>query len=235
VFGLFVAANVHHLFGGAALVRAPGSLTYATYLHSGFGELLFATMLSVGLVLVGHALLRPRSQGRIPGAPIPGGKLLATVEGTLLVLTGITVVSCWQRLRIYEDAYGASHLRLGVAFVELSVLGVLVLTLGKVLFRRWTGHAGAVLTLGAAVAVFASAMNTDAYVAMRNLDRAMDGKPLDTEYLASLSRDARAALDHPYLKDHPELTTRLEDAYCAAEEGGVRAFRGLGGCGTGHR
>ncbi len=131
VFATFVAANLRHLFGGNALVRAEGGLTYATYLHEGFGALLFATGLSVCLVLAGHWLLRPRGE-REPGAPVPGGRVLSFLEAALLVLTGTTVVSCWQRLRIYEDAYGASHLRLGVALVELSVLGVLALTLGKV-------------------------------------------------------------------------------------------------------
>jgi Domain of unknown function (DUF4173) len=229
VFALFVGANLRHLFGGAALVRAPGSLTYATYLHAGFTELLVATVLSVCLVLVGHVLLPPKGGAR--GAAVPGGKVLAGLEGALLVLTGITLVSCWQRLRIYEDAYGASHLRLGVAFVELTVLGLLVLTLGKVAFRRWTGHGGAVVTLFTAIAVLASGFNTDAYVALRNLDRAADGKTLDVPYLASLSADARAALDHPFVKASPALAARLEASFCAPRADGFRAFRGIGRCG----
>jgi hypothetical protein len=227
VFALFVAANLRHLFGGVALVRAPGGLTYATYLHAGFAQLLFATMLSVCLVLTGHALLRPRGAG---GAPVPGGKLLASLESALLVLTGVTLASCWQRLRIYEDAYGASHLRLGVAFVELSVLGVLAITLAKVLARRWAGHGGAVLAFAALVAVVASAFDADAYVARTNLDRAAAGKPLDARYLASLSSDAAATLDHPYLRAHPETAAEVTSSLCAPRDGGLRAFRGLGRC-----
>jgi hypothetical protein len=208
-------------------VRAAGGLTYATYLHAGFAELLVATMLSVCLVLAGHWLLRPRGEG-LPGTPVPGGKLLAWLEGALLVLTGITLVSCWQRLRIYEDAYGASHLRLGVAFVELTLLGVLALTLGKVAFRGWAGHGGAAVALFAAIAVFASGFNTDAYVARTNLDRAAAGKTLDVAYLASLSGDARVALGHPFVLSHPELAARLEASFCSPRPGDFRAFRGLG-------
>jgi hypothetical protein len=229
VFTLFVGANLRHLFGGHALVRAPGTLTYATYLHAGFGELLFATILSVCLVLAGHALLRPGGE-RQPGAGVPGGKLLAALEAILLVLTGITVASCWQRLRIYEDAYGASHLRLGVAFVEASVLGVLVLTLGKVVARRWTGHAGAVLAFGTAMAVVASGFNADAYVARTNLDRAAAGKALDVGYLLSLSGDARPVMEHPFVRQDAELAARLDARYCAPTGRDLRSLRGLGRC-----
>jgi hypothetical protein len=229
VFALFVAANLRHLFGGDAVVRAPGSVTYATYLHAGFAELLVATMLSVWLVVAGHALLLPRGP-RAPGTAVPGGRLLTALEGTLLVLTGITVASCWQRLRIYEDAYGASHLRLGVAFVELAVLGVLLLTLGKVIARRWTGHAGAVLAFAMVLAVVAGGFDADAYVARTNLDRAAGGKPLDVDYLASLSADARSALDHPVVTANPALSARLRASFCGPRTGDLRSYRGLPRC-----
>src|SRR5262249_33243172 len=64
VFALFVGANLRHLFGGDALVRGSDGVTYASYLHTGFAQLLFATILSVCLVLGGHALLRPRGDRR---------------------------------------------------------------------------------------------------------------------------------------------------------------------------
>jgi hypothetical protein len=226
VFALFVGANLRHLFGGSALVRAPGGLTYANYLHAGFAELLFATVLSLCLVLGGHGLLRPR--GSLRSTPIPGGKLLAALEAALVLLTGVTVASCWQRLRIYEDAYGASHLRLGVAFVELFLLGVLALTLAKVLARTWAGHAGAVLAFATAMAVVASGFNADAYVARTNLDRAAEGKAFDRSYLLSLSSDARSALDHPFVQADPELSRALTARYCHASGRDLRSFRGLG-------
>ena len=229
VFGIFVAANLRHLFGGHALVRAQGAVTYSSYLHAGFAQLLFASILSVCLVLVGHALLRSRDGGAL-GSAVPGGARLATIEAALLVLTGVTVASCWQRLQIYEDAYGASHLRLGVAIVELAVLGVLVLTLAKVVFRRWRGHGGALLAFAAMLSVFASAIDADAYVALKNLDRAAQHEYLDEEYLVRLSPDAKAALDHPYVKADRALEARLRASYCAPRNPDLRAFRGLGSC-----
>jgi hypothetical protein len=162
---------------------------------------------------------------------VPGGRGLAALEATLLGLTGITVASCWQRLQIYEDAYGASRLRLGVAVIELAILAVLVVTLAKVLVRRWTGHAGALLALFVGIAVFASSLNADGYVATTNLDRAARGKGLDVDYLASLSVDARAALDHPFVQADPDLYARLQDGFSSScARTGLRSYRGLGRC-----
>ena len=162
---------------------------------------------------------------------VPGGKLLVALEATLLVLTGITVASCWQRLAIYEDAYGASHLRLGVGVVMFAVLGVLVLTLGKALFRGWAGYGGAVLAFAAAVAVLASAIDADAYVAKVNLDRAAEGQYLDDGYLASLSADAYGVVArHPALYAMGELRADTLQRYCADNGRGWRAYRGIGNC-----
>jgi hypothetical protein len=228
VFAVFVAANARHLFGGAALVRSPAGSTYAAYLHSGFALLLCATMLSVGLVVLGHALLVPRDA--LPGERIPGGGALASMETALLVLTGVTLASCWQRLCVYEDAYGASRLRLGVFVIELAVFGLLALTLAKVLFRRWRGYGGATLLLGVGAAVLATSFNGDAYIARRNLDRAASGKGLDEAYLASLGVDARSAIAHPFVTHDPALSARLRARFCASSRPDWRSFRGIGTC-----
>jgi hypothetical protein len=228
VFAVFVAANARHLFAGATFVRSPAGGTYAAYLHSGFALLLCATMLSVGLVVLGHALLVPRDA--LPGQRIPGGVALASLETTLLVLTGVTLASCWQRLCVYEDAYGASRLRVGVFVVELAVFGLLALTLAKVLFRRWRGYGGATLLLAVGAALLASSFNGDAYIANRNLDRAASGKGLDEAYLASLSVDARSALRHPFVARDPALSGLLRARLCGPRSGDWRSVRGIGSC-----
>jgi hypothetical protein len=110
------------------------------------------------------------------------------------------------------------------------VLGVLALTLVKVLARRWTGHGGAVLALAAVVAVGASAFDADAYVARVNLDRASAGEALDVDYLLSLSGDARAVIGHSYVQERPDLREALEARMCTPRGEGLRAFRGFGHC-----
>jgi len=226
VFLVFVLVHRETQFGGHALVRAPGEITYARHLHAGFYQLLFATMLSVSLVLVGHRLLRAKDD-----AKIPGGIALSAIESTLLVLTGITLLSCAKRLRIYEEAYGATHLRIGVALVGLAVLGVLVCTLAKSIFRGGRFFGGAVATTLTAVCLVGSAIDADAYVARTNLDRYLRGATLDERYLQTLTQDACAVLSHPALVADRELGDRLYDAWMQdVTSTDVRGFRGLRRC-----
>ncbi|MEO7096878.1 MAG: DUF4153 domain-containing protein, partial [Polyangiales bacterium] len=150
VFGVFVVVHVDTEFGGHSMVRDRSGLTYASHLHAGFYQLLLATLLSVALVLVGHGLLRTRGKAALPDAsddprPVPGGVVLSAVESALLVLTGLTLVSCMQRLRLYEEAYGATHLRLGVGFIGIALDGVLLCTLAKAVLRSFRGFGGAAL------------------------------------------------------------------------------------------
>jgi hypothetical protein len=230
VFAVFVAVNLRNLFGGDALVRAPGSLTYAKYLHAGFGQLLLASVLSTCLVVSGHRLLRPR-EPLAAQAPVPGGRMLVGAECTLLALTSVTVASCAQRLAIYEDAYGATRQRLGVAFVLLAVLGALALTACKAVRRGWRGYGGALSSFLVGLAVLASTVNADAYVAGTNLDRAARGRPLDLGYLSSLSQDARGALTHPYVVANEGLRTVLATSYCSGRpQTDWRGRRGFGRC-----
>ncbi len=228
VFGIFVIANRQALFGGHGVVRASDGPTYAAYLHAGFAQLLVATVLSVCLVLAGHRWMRPR--GASGAAAAPGGRALAVVETGLLLLAAITVASCWQRLSVYEDAYGATHLRLGVAVLEIGVLGVLGLTVAKSIARGWRGYGGALIGFAALLSIGACAFNADGYIAAQNLDRAARGKPLDFDYLGTLSRDACGALEHPRLVGEPALQV-LEARWTGPRAGGWRAFRGIGGCG----
>ncbi len=229
VFAVYVGVSVPRFFRTHELLRAAGE-TYSGYLHAGFFQLLCAATLSVCLVLAGHFLVRP-STGERTG-PVPGGAKLKAVECTLLGLTGVTLASCVERLALYEQAYGATYLRLGVAFVDLAVGVVLVLTVVKSLRRGWTGYASALLVGVAAVGVAAASFDADGYVARRNLDRAQRGAVLDLPYLESLGSGACTALDHPYLRAHPADRAAARDAWRATESSGRgwRSMRGLDQC-----
>ena len=91
------------------------------------------------------------------------------------------------------------------------------------------------MAFAALLAVVASGFNTDAYIARTNLERAARGRSLDVGYLASLSGDARGALDHPFVRADAELRARLESSFCRPRAGGLRAFRGIGRCTEGEK
>jgi hypothetical protein len=200
VFAGYAFANRAYLFGGDALVTARGTPTYAQYLHRGFEQVSIATLLAVAAVVVGHALLRNPALPRHARVPIPGGAALATIETVLLALVGLALASCWHRLRIYEMAYGHTHLRLAVGFFQLGVAGLLAVTAAKAIARAWRGYASALVLVALGWAVVASSVNADLVVSRGNLERARAGRPLDVDYLLSLSPDARAILHDPIVK-----------------------------------
>lgn len=237
VFALFGAANAKVLFAGHALARARSTVTYAQYLHSGFAQLSIATLLAVVTVVVGHILLRPRG-----GSRVPGGAALATLEAVLLALTSVALLSSFLRVRVYETAYGYTHLRLGVEVLQLGVLVLLAFTVLKSIVRGWRGFGAAVTSAGFVLVVGAAWFDADLYVARGNVDRAEAArtsqadryawKELDVAYLTALSPDAAPVLDHPYFALDAATADGLRSAWTdrtrARRREGWRAFRGSG-------
>jgi hypothetical protein len=221
VFLLYAFVHRDTEFGGHEVVRARGALTYASNLHAGFYQLLLATLLSVGLVVSGHQLLTAEGD-----AEVPGGKPLMALEVAVLVLTGVALYSCAHRLALYEEAYGATLLRLGVAFVVLAAAVVLACALVKSAIRGFRGF-GASVAIGLAIVSLAAAwFDADAYVARTNLRRAQ----VDVGYLSTLSADACAAL--PLAR--PEVRAELLDAWRRTQASGdLRGLRGLTRCPSG--
>lgn len=219
VFLLYAFVHRDTEFGGHDVVRARGALTYANNLHAGFYQLLLATLLSVGVVVAGHRWL----QG--PEEKVPGGRALIALEASVLVLTGVALYSCAHRLRLYEEAYGATLLRLGVAFVVLAAFVVLTTTLIKSLFRGFRLFGSVTMTALAGVALAAAWFDADGYVARKNVER----KVVDIGYLGSLSADACVVANHPNLS--PAVRAHLLAAWNAqSRPRDVRALRGFARC-----
>jgi hypothetical protein len=240
VITVFAAVNARYLVAGHALARARGTVTYAQYLHAGFAQLSLAAFLAVVMVIVGHRLLHARGGGA--GTAVPGGAWLTTLELTLLLLSGVALASCWQRLHVYEVAYGYTYLRMGVEIAQLAALCLLVLTAVKAARRSWRGWAASVTASAFAFVVLVPWLDADLLVARGNVERAAlaragEGDPfawaeLDVAYLADLSEDARPALAHPLFRQSPELAADIERAWAARaapRTPGWRGLRGLGG------
>ena len=181
VFLLFLVAQATAMFGGHGYLQRTTGLTYADYVHEGFGQLTVATILT--LTVVAWAA-RKAAAGR--------GRDLAL--GGLCAMTIVVVVSALYRMHLYEEAYGFTRLRLLVSVFEgwLGVVVVLVMVAGVVRARGWlvplAVRFGAVGLLGLAV------LNPDLYIAEHNLSRTEATTPIDYSYLAELSADAAPAL-----------------------------------------
>ena len=182
LFALFVALQLPVLFGGHEHVLVTPDLTYADYAHQGFGQLLAAAALTLGVVAAAMRWCRRGDDGR----------LLRALLGVLCVLCLVVLASAWQRLGVYVDAFGASRLRalaqFGVVWVGAAL--ALVLAAGaRPTGGVWLPRAIVGTTVGLWLA-FALA-NPEARIAAHNLAR---GGDVDEAYLRTLSEDARGAL-----------------------------------------
>ncbi|EWT01497.1 histidine kinase [Intrasporangium oryzae NRRL B-24470] len=182
LFVAFVVAQAAALFGGHDYVQRTTGLTYAEYVHQGFGQLTVATLLTLATVAIA-ARRAPRDTAR-------HRLVLRSVLGALCLLTLVVVGSALHRMDLYQQAYGFTVLRLLVDGFELwlGLLVVLVLVAGVRLSGWWLPRAAmvsaALFVLGAGVA------NPEAWVAQRNIDRYEATGRLDASYLHSLGPDA---------------------------------------------
>ena len=221
VFAAFLVAQAAVVFGGHGYVERTTGLTYAEYVHQGFGQLTVATALTL---LVIWATAR-----KVPRETVADRTWMRASLGLLCVQTLVVVFSALHRMDLYQDAYGFTQLRLLVDFFEgwLGLLVVAVVVAGVLLRADWLPRfalvSGVVALLGLA------ALNPDAYVARHNLDRYAATGKVDWTYLRSLSDDAvpvlgglqghdrACALDHRTAADDDWLEFNLGRHRAAAD------------------
>ena len=181
VFAMFLVAQVAAAFGGHEYLEETTGLTYAENVHQGFGQLTVATALTILVVWAGA-----RRAGHTPADRL-------WLRGSLGLLCGLTLVvvaSALYRMHIYQEAYGFTTLRLTVDVFEgwLGVVVVALMVTGATGLGRWLPRVG--LLTGGVALVGLAAVNPDAWVADRNIDRYQATGRLDVRYLQSLSADA---------------------------------------------
>jgi two-component system, OmpR family, sensor histidine kinase BaeS len=195
VFALFVAAQLSVLFGGHGYVQRTTGLTYAEYVHQGFGQLTVATLLT--LLVVWAASHWAAKEDRL---------WLRASLGLLCALTLVVVASALHRLFLYQDAYGLTRLRLVVELFE-GWLGLLVLAAAVAGLVRWGVWVPRFALVSGVVGLLGlAALNPDALIANQNLDRYDATGQVDWHYLRNLSADAVPAFEG---RKAPELTCGL--------------------------
>ncbi len=185
VFLAFIAAQTRALIGGRDYIETSTGLTYADYVHQGFGQLTLATALTVLVVWIASRRAGSTSQDR---------RWLFVSLGLLCLLTLLVVASALRGMGVYQDAYGFTTLRLFVDVFE-GWLGFVVLAIavaGALGRGRWLTRIA--LVSGAVALLGLAAINPDAWVAGRNLERYEATGTLDLYYLQSLSADATPTL-----------------------------------------
>jgi hypothetical protein len=189
IVGLFVALQLAYLFGGLDTLEAAG-MKYSDYARRGYFELVAAAALAGGILVALEYQVTRRSRPYV-----------ALAIG-LVGLTIVVLASAALRLKLYQDAYGWTELRLYVA-VSIAAMAVTLATLAAFLATdrtRWLGHAMVVIGLGSLIAL--NLIAPAAFVAERNLARVIDPTlvppdsevSLDADYLGVLPDDAIPAL-----------------------------------------
>ena len=191
LFLAFVLVQIRYLFGGAAQVSPETGLTFADYARRGFFELVTVSMLALALLLLADPLLRAANPVQV--------RAFRLLSGAAVVLLCVIMVSAVQRMRLYQEVYGLTELRLyTTAF--MGWLGFLFVWFGTTVLRgRRRRFAIGALTSAFAAVLALNALNPDALIVRANarrasieqvsgfltLDRSVDGF-----YLATLSADA---------------------------------------------
>ncbi len=111
-------------------------------------------------------------------------------------LTLLIVLVAFQRLRLYEEAYGFTMLRLysHIFAVWIALIFLLLAADFAGLFRRRRWFVGAVSLSAMAVLLALNMINPEAIVVSLNADRAQATHKIDAQYLATLSSDATPTL-----------------------------------------
>ena len=186
VFAVFVAAQLSVFFGGHDYVQRTTGLTYAEYVHQGFGQLTVATLLTLLVVW---------AASHWAGDTLGDRVWLRASLGALCALTLVVVGSALYRMHLYQEAYGFTQLRLLVDVFE-GWLGVLVLAVAVAGLVRWGIWLPRFALISGVVALLGvAAINPDAWIAEHNLDRYADTGRVDWTFLRNLSADAVPVFD----------------------------------------
>ncbi|MFA6564095.1 MAG: DUF4173 domain-containing protein [Verrucomicrobiia bacterium] len=204
LFLAFIAVQFRHLFGGAEHVQVMPGLSYAVYARRGFFELVWVAALVLPLLLGVDWLLRRQARKVV----------FRALAGALVAMLFVVMASALERMRLYQQEYGLTELRLYTTAFMAWLAMVFVWFAATVLRGRRERFICGALAAGAVAVVALHVVNPDAFIVRVNAARAQAGRPFDAVYAASLSADAV-----------PELLAALPDLKIAGRQAVVAVLR----------
>jgi hypothetical protein len=185
LFSLFTLVQFQYFFGGQTNIGVQG-FTFSEYARRGFSELVLVAFFSLLLFLGLSAVVRRQDSVQ--------RWVFSGLGFGLVALVGVMLYSAFQRLLLYEAAYGFSRLRTytHVFMLWLGLLLAVVVVLD--LLRKERAFALAALLASIGFAASLALLNVDGFIVRQNVARAVPGADLDVGYLASLSPDSVPSL-----------------------------------------
>ena len=182
LFLLFVVVQLRYFFGGSGVVEQTSGLTYAQYARQGFFQLMTASILVLPILLGAEALVHTGSAPQV--------RVFRQLAGLLLALLSVVMISAFQRMRLYVEAFGLSAQRLYATAFMILLIGVLAWFAWTVLRGRRERFVFGSIMQGLAVLAGLHLMNPDAFIVNTNLNRPHTERPFDAKYAVTLGGDA---------------------------------------------
>ncbi len=185
LFGSFMAIQGAYFFGGLDTLERTG-MTYAEYARRGFFELLAVAGLALGMLCALAVVARRETRGQRRAFNAASAAMIALVLGLL--------GSAFQRMLLYEQAYGYTQLRLYTHSFMVLLAIVLVLFLLALLRDRPRLFTSGGFVAALVYLAILNLANPDALIVRENVARYQASGAIDAYYLAGLSADAAPAL-----------------------------------------
>ncbi len=187
LFALFIVIQIRYLFGAQANISTVG-FTYAEYARRGFFELVAVAVISLMI----YVILSAVTKKELPSQK----KAFSALVVVMMVLVLVILGSSFQRLSLYETAYGFSRLRTYTHFFIpwLAVLLAIVAILELIRKQRFFMLSTILCVFGFGITL--AVLNVDGFVAKQNIQRTVveqnldRRQKLDINYLFQLSDDA---------------------------------------------
>ncbi|MCG5104907.1 DUF4153 domain-containing protein [Oceanobacillus alkalisoli] len=191
LYVLFIALQFQYFFHEGLL----DGFTYADYARRGFFELILVTLINWTILLVFMKRVRPEDDKQ--------KRLLQILYSIMIFASGILLVSAWQRLTLYEAAYGFTMDRLLAHYFMAFLLVIFAYTL----IRVWLENLPILhfyLICAFLFYCLLNAVNLEETIVENNLERYEVTGKIDIHYFSNLGAEGIKGLVQLYEKD-PEI------------------------------
>lgn len=221
LFASFLVIQFRYFFGGEANISETG-FTYSEYARRGFGELITVAVLSLGIYYLFHSITKLETKNL--------KRRFSILSLLIFIQVLVMLVSSYQRLVLYEQAYGFSRLRtyshLFLPWLALLIIVVIILEL----VQRQGHFALALLIFATGFVTTCMLYNIDGFIARQNIQRAtissQEGYALDFYYISELSSDAVPVIFERFMADE-SATKDLLGANLACRWSSIQASKAL--------
>lgn len=207
LFAAFVAVQLPYFFGSSQTLMQPGTATFSEYARRGFFELVTVAGLVLPMLLLADWIVARNSKRDF--------QVFRVLTGVQVALLFVIMASGLHRMRLYQQAYGMTELRLYTTAFMVWLGVVFGWFAWTVLRGQRERFAWGALTTALEAVVILHVVNPDAAIVRANAARADAPTRFDAAYASTLSADAVPPLLAAFPKLPAQLTCEAADRLLA--------------------